>query len=95
MAAKEKRENRLNQLNLTKKLNISMVRTQLMLPIAKGESALVHVLFQFAPVDVFGQAVGHVVLPLHFDDGQLSSSDLLLHPQLTHLHVSNSPSTSS
>ncbi len=54
-----------------------------MLPIAKGEPTLFHVLLQFAPVDVFGQAVGHVVLPLHSDSGQLASSDLLLYPQLT------------
>jgi hypothetical protein len=65
-----------------------------MSPIAKGESALVHALLQVAPVDVLGQAVGHVVLSLHFDNGQLPSLELLLHPQLSHLNASNSPSSS-
>ncbi len=48
--------------------------------IAKGESALIHVLLQSAPVDVLGEAVGHVAFASHLDGGQLSSSDLLLQP---------------
>ncbi len=65
-----------------------------MSPISKGEFTIAHVFIQLAPVDVLGQAVGHVVLPFHFDDGQLSSLDLLLYPQLSYFNMSNSPSTS-
>ncbi len=89
-----KGQNRLSQLNLTKNLNVSKVGAQLMSPIAERESTLFDVLLQFAPVDILGQAVGHVVPSLHCDKGELSSSDLLLPPQLSHLNMSNSHSAS-
>ena len=93
MAAK-KESKRVNPLNLVMHSNVYDIRAELMSPIAKGESALVHVLLQVAPVDMLGQAVGHVVLSLHFDIGQLPSSDLLLRPQLSHLDTSKSPNSS-
>ncbi len=93
---KGKLENiKVNQVNLTKSLNISNLGAQLISPIAKGGSTLAHVLLLFAPVEVLGQAVGHVVLSLPHDDGQLSVSDLLLYRQYAHLHLSKSPNTSS
>ncbi len=51
-----------------------------MSPIAECEYTFIDVLLHFTPVDVLGQAVGHVVFSSHLDDGQLSNSDLLLHP---------------
>ena len=80
--------------NLTKNLKLIQVRAQLMPLNSKCESTLARVFLQLAPIDVLGQAVGYVVLLFHFDDGQLSSLDLLLYPQFSYFIMSTSPSTS-
>ncbi len=49
------------------------MRAKIVTTLAEDEPASLHELIQLAPVDVLGQAVGHVALTLHFDNGQLSS----------------------
>ena len=67
-------------MNLTKILSASKMRAEVMTTIPEDEPASLHVLIQLAPVDVVGQAVTHVVLALHLDNGQLSSVNFLLNP---------------
>ncbi len=87
--------NQVNVLSLVMCPNVSEIRSIIMSPIAERESALFHVLLQINSVRrAWSKPVGHGVLSLHSDSGQLSSSDLLLYPQLPHFNMSNSPSTS-
>ncbi len=49
-------------LNLTKISGVSKMRAKIVATFADDELASLHVLIQLAPVDMLGQAVGHVVL---------------------------------
>ncbi len=62
--------------------------------IPADETAVLHVILQLAPVDVLGQAVGHVILSTHLDKWTNILLSLVLHPQLANFNMSNSPRSS-
>ncbi len=74
-------------------LHVAYLWTKFMTAISKFETALLHVLLQLGLVDVLGQPVGNVSLPMRFDDGQLFLVHLALNAQLSYFSVSDSPST--
>ncbi len=62
-----------------------MIRAEFVSPVPLHKSTLLHVHIHLASLDVLGQDVGDVVLATYLDDGQLSITNPLLHPRLSHL----------